>query len=86
MKGLEKLRSNPYIEIVISDMRMPELDGIEFIKLAKKEFPLIPCFILTGYDITKDISEALDQKLILKYFRKPLNNKEIEDSIIQIFN
>jgi len=35
---------------VISDMRMPEMNGIEFITKAKNEFKNIAYFILTGYD------------------------------------
>ncbi len=63
-------------------MKMPEMNAIEFITLAKKEFPNIAYYILTGYDITQEIAEALNNKLIFKYFRKPFNLKEIEDAII----
>ncbi|MFA6402437.1 MAG: response regulator [Salinivirgaceae bacterium] len=81
--GLEKLYSNNEFVVVISDMKMPEMNGIEFITLAKKEFPNIAYYILTGYDITQEISEALKNKLIFRYFRKPFNLKEIEDAIIE---
>ncbi|HCX99747.1 MAG TPA: hypothetical protein DG754_06360, partial [Bacteroidales bacterium] len=57
-------------------------DGIEFIGRAKKEFPHIIFYILTGYDITEQISDALNNRLIAKYFRKPSNYKEIESTII----
>jgi response regulator RpfG family c-di-GMP phosphodiesterase len=83
INGLEKLYSNNEIVVVISDMKMPEMNGIEFITLAKKEFPNIAYYILTGYDITQEIAEALNNKLIFKYFRKPFNLKEIEDAIIE---
>ena len=79
--GLAQLKSNPGIEIVISDMKMPGMNGIEFIKEAKKDFPEIVYFILTGYGLTEEISKAIDDKLIRKYFGKPFNMKEIELSI-----
>lgn len=80
--GFEILKKNPDIPVVVSDMRMPKMNGLEFIGKAKKEFPHIIFYILTGYDITEQISEALNNRLIAKYFRKPSNYKEIESTII----
>ena len=85
-EGLEQLRSNPEIVIVISDMKMPGMTGIEFIQLAKVEFPNVIYFILTGFDITPEIEEALNARIIHKYYCKPFNVNEIEDSINQIIN
>jgi two-component system, response regulator, stage 0 sporulation protein F len=80
-EGLKVLQSTPEIKIAISDMRMPGMNGIEFIKLAKKEFPDIIFYILTGYEITEEIADALNEKLIHKYFRKPFNVREINEAI-----
>jgi response regulator RpfG family c-di-GMP phosphodiesterase len=84
--GIELLKDNDNISIVVSDMRMPKMNGLEFINLAKKDFPHIIFFILTGFEITDEISEALASSLINKYFRKPFNFKEIESSIIRAIN
>jgi two-component system, response regulator, stage 0 sporulation protein F len=81
LEGLSLLAVHPDTNVVISDMKMPGMNGIEFIRMAKKEFPKIYFFILTGYDITDDIAAALQEGLINKYFRKPFNMKEIERSI-----
>jgi len=67
--------------IVISDMKMPIMTGIEFIQKARVKYPNIIYYILTGYDITNKIQEALDAKLILKYFRKPFDINEIDNAI-----
>lgn len=80
-EGLEVLKNNPGIKVVISDMRMPRMNGIEFITTAKKSFPHISYYILTGFDITDEINEAIEKKLINKYFRKPFNFKEIDSAI-----
>ena len=79
--GLLKLEGNKDIIVVISDMKMPGMNGVEFIKKAKADFLNIAYFILTGFDITDEISEALENNLIQKYFRKPFNVKEISDAI-----
>jgi two-component system, response regulator, stage 0 sporulation protein F len=79
--GLTKLHKYPDIKIVISDMKMPEMNGIEFIEQAKKEFPDIVFFIFTGYNLTDEIADALNKKIIQKYFCKPFDEIEIEKAI-----
>ena len=80
-EGLLKLEGNKNIIVVISDMKMPGMNGIEFIKKAKESFLNIAYFILTGFDITDEISDALENNLIQKYFRKPFDVKEISEAI-----
>lgn len=81
IQALELLKDNTDIAVVISDMRMPIMTGLEFIQKAKGEFPHIDFYILTGYDITQEIQEALNSKLIMSYFRKPFNFNEINNAI-----
>ena len=83
-EGLSKLENNDDIIVVISDMKMPGMNGIEFIKEARKNFTNVSYFILTGFDITGEISKALDDNLIQKYFRKPFNVNEINTTITEI--
>lgn len=84
-EGLKLMEGIPDITIVISDMKMPGMNGIEFIKTAKKKFPNVVYFILTGFEITGEISKALKDKLINDYFKKPFNMREIEASINKSF-
>lgn len=85
-EGFKLLKKHPEISVVISDMRMPDMNGIQFIRKAKKKYPKICYFILTGYDITDEIAEALKTKLINFYFKKPFNMKEIDSSIEKVFS
>jgi len=80
--GLKMIDQNADLKVVISDMRMPKMSGIEFISKAKKKQPDIDYYILTGYEISDEIQNALDQGLIQQYFKKPFNIDEI-DHIIQ---
>jgi two-component system, response regulator, stage 0 sporulation protein F len=82
-EGLEKLKENEPIKVVFSDMKMPGMNGVEFITQAKISFPEKAYFILTGYDLLDDIASALKSKLIQKYFCKPFNVPEIEKTIIE---
>ena len=81
MIGLEILNNYPDISVVISDMKMPEMNGIEFIKKSKVKFPDKNYFILTGYDISIEIQEAINVGLIIKCFKKPFNKSEIDSEI-----
>ncbi|MBN1143741.1 MAG: response regulator [Bacteroidales bacterium] len=85
-EGMDILKSNSQIGVVISDMKMPGMSGIEFIRQARQEFPNLVYFILTGFDITEEISSALNEGLISKYFRKPFNINEVEASINHTLN
>lgn len=80
-EGLEKLTGNEDIIVVISDMRMPKMNGLEFISYAKKTHPNIAYFILTGFSITDEISTALNNNLIHSYFKKPFEMEEIDNEI-----
>jgi two-component system response regulator (stage 0 sporulation protein F) len=84
--GLEKLIANPTTTVVISDMKMPGMNGIEFIRKAKKDFPDIVFYILTGFDYTDEIADILSEHLIEKYFCKPFNMIEIETAIKEAVN
>lgn len=82
--GLKHLMNNPDIRVVISDMKMPKMSGLEFISKARELYNDKKYYILTGYDISEEIRKAIDSRLILKYFKKPFNIKEIEKAIVEV--
>ena len=84
--GLRLLSDNPDTKVVISDMKMPMMHGIEFIKKAKEKYPEIKYFILTGYDINSEIQEALDSELIIDCFIKPFKMDKIDAEIKKVIN
>ncbi|NPD87033.1 response regulator [Lentimicrobium sp. L6] len=81
LDGLKLLDENPDTKVIISDMKMPNMNGIEFIQKAKAKYPNKRFYILTGFEITEEIRKALDNGLIHKYFKKPFNLNEIETAI-----
>jgi len=84
-EGLEKLHSVDDIKIVLTDMKMPGMNGVEFVEQAKNLFPEITYFILTGYDVNTEIAEALNSKLVKEYFCKPFNVPKIKKAIADVF-
>ncbi|MDP4210763.1 MAG: response regulator [Bacteroidota bacterium] len=83
MAGLSVLQETPDVDVVISDMRMPKMSGLEFILKAKELYPHIYFYILTGYEITPEIRKYLNSGLISRYFQKPFDMKEIDGAIIE---
>lgn len=81
-EGLEKLDGHhDEIIVVISDMKMPLMDGITFIKQAKEKYLHIAYFILTAYEFDEQIEEALKDNIIQKFFTKPFDVPELEKAI-----
>jgi response regulator RpfG family c-di-GMP phosphodiesterase len=81
MSGLKILKENSDIQVIISDMKMPHMNGIEFVKKAKELYPTIKCFILTGYGLTDIIQEAINDGLILACLNKPFEMEKINEEI-----
>jgi len=81
-EGLDKLKSHSNeIKVVISDMRMPEMDGLMFIEEARSLFDEISYFILTGFSFNKELESALENKLIDQIFKKPFDYESIKKAV-----
>ena len=52
--GLDRLDECPDICLVISDIRMPGVDGFDFLRVVKHRFPKLPTVLTTGLPITDD--------------------------------
>jgi len=48
-EGLEKLKTNQNLDVIILDIKMPGIDGIETLKKIKEVSPLIEVILLTGH-------------------------------------
>ncbi len=49
LEALKKLDKDSTIEVVILDVKMPEMDGIETLREIKKQYPLVEVIMLTGH-------------------------------------
>lgn len=81
MQGLEMLKQNMDIEVIVSDLKMPKMSGLEMIYEAKKIKPDIPCFILSGFEMIEDIRKAMKMNIIIKYFMKPADWDRLDRTI-----
>ncbi len=77
MEALDILESNDEIKVVVSDMKMPKMDGMEFIDNAKKINSSAAYFLLSGYILSEEIKKALDKNIIAGYLNKPFNKAKV---------
>jgi DNA-binding NtrC family response regulator len=75
-KALKKLGQDPEIEVVILDVRMPGMDGIETLKEIKRRFPVIEVIMLTGHATFESAIQGM--KLgAFDYLMKPCDLEEL---------
>jgi DNA-binding NtrC family response regulator len=57
-KGLEYIRENEY-EVILTDLNLPDINGIEMVRLAKEIAPQTEMIVVTGFDSTEKAVEAI---------------------------
>lgn len=81
--GLESIRkaSGEY-DLVLSDIRMPAMDGIEMAKRAASEFPGLKILLMTGYAEQRERAADL-QDIVIDVVSKPFTLNEIRTRVQQ---
>jgi len=80
-EGLELLRKTGHVQIVISDYRMPKMNGIDFLKEVYRYWPDTVRIVLSGYADTAAIIEAINIGHIYRFIPKPWNDDELKLAI-----
>jgi CheY-like chemotaxis protein len=84
-EAVELFKANPGIELILMDIKMPEIDGLEAtrqIKLIKQNIPVIA---ITAYAMTGDEEKALEAGCD-GYIAKPINKKILFEKISEFVN
>lgn len=81
-EGFEILKEND-VHLVISDQRMPQMSGTEFLGKVKSEYPDVMRIILSGYTDVDSITEAVNKGHIYKFLLKPWNDQNLKLEIKQ---
>jgi DNA-binding NtrC family response regulator len=74
-EALELIRSRE-IDLIITDLRMPGMDGMKLLDIAREEYPSIEVIILTGHGTVEGAVEAI-KKGAFDYLLKPVNLDEL---------
>jgi CheY-like chemotaxis protein len=67
-EAVEVLDEDPTIRLVLSDVRMPGVDGFDFLRVVRQRFPALPIVLITGYPITNEDFPPLGATILQKPF------------------
>ncbi len=76
--ALQVLEAEGEVAVIISDQRMPEMKGTEFLSRTVPQFPDTMRIILTGFTDVEDLVEAINSGQVYKYITKPWNPDELK--------
>jgi D-arabinose 5-phosphate isomerase GutQ/DNA-binding NarL/FixJ family response regulator len=71
-----------YISVLVTDLVMPKLDGLELLAHMTRSHPATPCIVMTGYG-SPAIKKRADRGEILSYIEKPFDSNELAGAIIK---
>ena len=86
-EGIEILHKNP-IDLVLSDQRMPEMTGVEFLQYTLNSFPDLNRILITGYSDIGAIESAVNKAHIFQYIKKPWSRIDLQkviDSALYVY-
>lgn len=69
------------VKVVISDEKMPEISGLEFLSMVREQFPYIIRIILTGYASIEAAIKAINEGEIYRFLTKPWDDMDIKFAV-----
>jgi CheY-like chemotaxis protein len=84
--ALQKIKQLPDLCVVISDMRMPEMDGITFLKAVKDLRPQLVRIMLTGNTDQDTAIKAVNDGEIFRFLTKPCGSQQLTDVLNEACN
>ncbi|MGH8355738.1 MAG: EAL domain-containing protein, partial [Pseudomonas sp.] len=73
------------VQVIVSDQRMPEMSGTEFLSRVKDLYPDTIRLVLSGYTDLKSVTDAINQGAIYKFLTKPWDDEQLRGNIAQAF-
>jgi ActR/RegA family two-component response regulator len=80
-EGLAAIQTNGPYAVVISDMRMPEMDGVEFLSQVRQKAPDSVRMLLTGHADFSAAIDAVNRGNIFRYLTKPCEKEALIEAI-----
>jgi len=68
------------LDVIICDIRMPKINGVEAIAYFQKEFPRVPVIVLTGFPDT-EMAMSLIRQGVADYLVKPVEGEKLRGAV-----
>lgn len=85
-EGLELLEHSGPFQLIVSDYRMPSMNGVEFLSEVCRRYPETERMILSGYADTAAIVAAINEGQIYKFIAKPWNDDDLLQTIREVLD
>ncbi|MBN1970875.1 MAG: HDOD domain-containing protein [Candidatus Delongbacteria bacterium] len=82
--AFEKLKENE-IDMVVSDFKMPDMNGYEFLQLVRAKYPDAIRIMLSGFTDDKIIFKSVFNGVVKSFLSKPWNDEELKSYITNVF-
>jgi diguanylate cyclase (GGDEF)-like protein len=73
------------VGVILSDQRMPEMTGVEFLSRVKELYPKTIRMVLSGYADLNSVTDAINQGAVYKFLNKPWDNDTLRATIHESF-
>ena len=82
-KAIEAIRSgdNPLLtDVIICDVRMPKINGVEAVAFFREQFPSVPIIVLTGYP-DMQLATSFIKQGVMEYLVKPVEKEKLLEAV-----
>ena len=83
-EAFELLAEHP-VGVIVSDQRMPEMNGTEFLRRVKQIYPDTVRMVLSGYTDLKSVTDAINEGAVYRFLTKPWDDDLLRASIQEAF-
>lgn len=84
-EALRLIESDPSIAVIIADMQMPEMNGVELLKRVRDIAPHIRRMMLTGNADQETAAAAVNEGQVMRFMRKPCEAETLKDAVDRAF-
>jgi CheY-like chemotaxis protein len=78
-QAVEILNAHP-VDVIVTDLRMPVMNGYEVVDYANKNFPWVPVYVMTG-DYLPDITPKFQSAVVADFISKPFSFRQLAADI-----
>ena len=83
-QALDVLAENP-VQVIVSDQRMPEMSGTEFLNVVKQLYPDTVRIILSGYTDLGVVTDSVNRGAVFKFLTKPWDDELLREQVRDAF-